>query len=85
MKPVKYKQDEVLEIIWDDTTSYMGWRTLANLKKAELSHCKSIGYFQHQNKNSITIAKCVADDSDVLDCQSVHRGCIKKIKRLRKK
>ena len=34
MKTVKYRKDEVLEIIWDDTTSYMGWRTLTNLKKA---------------------------------------------------
>lgn len=83
MKAVKYKHNEVLKIIWDDTTSYVGWRTFANLKNTELSHCKSIGYFQHQNNNSITIAKCVVDDSDVLDCQSIHRGCIKKVKRLR--
>ncbi len=85
MKTVKYKHNEILEIIWEDTTSYMGWRTQDNIKKLKLSRCNTVGYFQNQNKKSITVAKCVADDNDALDCQSVNRGCIKRVKRLKKK
>ena len=86
MRKVNYRKREILEIEWDDTATTGGWKTSKYLEKEVPAPCRSVGYFIKQNKNCITIAKCVSDnDGDCLDAQTIPDGCIKKIKRLRKK
>lgn len=84
MRIANYQKREILEIEWEDTTTISGWRSDGFLQKAVPSPCRTVGYFRKQDKNSITITKSIADDDDDgLDGQTIPRGCIKKIIRLK--
>lgn len=86
MRKVNYRKKEILEIEWDDTATSCGWKSDKFLERETPAPCRSVGYFIKQNKNCITIVKCVADgDKDGLNAQTIPNGCIKRIKRLRKK
>ena len=84
MRTVNYHNRDILEIEWDDTATKMGWQRDKVLQDESPAPCRSVGYFRKQNKNCITIAKSVSDDDeDGLDAQTIPRGCIKRIIRLK--
>lgn len=84
MRQVNYQKREILEIEWDDTATRGGWRSDSMLQKESPAPCRSVGYFFKQNKNCITIAKSVSDeDNDGLDAQTIPKGCIKRIYRIK--
>lgn len=85
MRNGNYRKSEILEIKWQDTATACGWRSDSVLAKEKPVMCHSVGYFCAQNKNCITIVKCRSDDDgDGLDAQTIPKGCIKKITRIRK-
>ena len=84
MRKVNYRKREILEIEWDDTATTCGWKSDKFLEKEAPAPCRSVGYFIKQNKNCITVTKCLAiDDNDGLDAQTIPKGCVKKIRRLK--
>ena len=85
MRNVNYKPKEILEIEWNDTATHSGWRSQKALEKAKPVPCRTIGYFCRQNKNTITVAKCLDDDdADALDAQTIPKVVIGKVRRLSK-
>lgn len=82
---MKYKNNEIIEIEWQDTASTPRWVSKSEMLKDKPAQCRTVGYFKKQNKNCITVAKSICgEDGDGLDPQTIPCGCIKKIKRLRK-
>lgn len=85
MKTAKYKKNEIIEVLWNDAATACGWKSRNSLEKETPAPCRAVGYFCQQNKNSITIIKCIGeDDNQGLDAQTIPMGCVKKIRRISK-
>jgi len=84
MRQVNYQKREILEIEWDDIVTRAGWHQIT--KKNRPAPCRSVGYFNKQTKNSITMSLTVDDDSEGEGCdvQTIPNGCIKRIHRIKR-
>jgi len=86
---MKYKEKQILEILWIDTIIDSGWKSKESFDKEErnskwLWHY-SIGYFLCEDKETITIMQSYTNkegDYNTSERLSIPRVSIKKIKRL---
>ena len=85
-KKQEYKENELLEIEWVDTTTVQNWHSpnskLLTINDG-LSECKSVGFFLRQTKKSIQITQALCDDGGRCNTQVIPLSTITKIKRVK--
>ena len=94
---MKYKQYDILEIIWLDSHSSSGWKSPTEIKKwidksENLFKIKTVGYFIHEDKNFLRLAMCHDNqrgnedgerDDNKDHIYAVAKSCILDIKKIR--
>lgn len=82
----KYSQYDILEIDWEDTCTTQGWCSNRRLKGGKPARCRTVGYLFEETKSYVSVGISIDRRNESwMDTQTIPRGCIKKIKRIKKK
>lgn len=77
----KGKNDEPLEVIWNDATADNNWKS----EHSDICSIMSIGYLAHQDKKQVCLSASVSDSNNRSSQIAIPRGCIVSMKRFRRK
>jgi len=81
---MKYKQDQLLEVIWLDAETVVGWITPEEAIKEPKSKFKTIGYFSGIDKEFLYLSWSMGIEGNPQRTKdSIPLGCIKKIRKIR--
>ncbi len=79
------KKAIILEIVWNDISTYSGWHSPAEVDAFTTIECRSVGYLVGKTKACIKIAQSLnrGQVEPVGDVTVISLSNVKKIKRLR--
>jgi len=81
---MKYKQDQLLEVIWIDADTVVDWITPEEATEKPKSKFKTIGYFSGIDKEFLYLSWSIGIEGNLDRTKdSIPLGCIKKIRKIK--
>ena len=81
-KPPKYKQNQLLEVLWTDAESNVDWEAKDEIEKPTKADFKTIGYFTRTDKKYLYLSWAVGiNGNEQRSRDAIPLGCIEKITR----
>jgi hypothetical protein len=76
---------KLVYVEWEDSCSFSrnGWREIGS-ESLTTSKIKTIGWIVDETDTFITISNCISEESNCTNHFTIPRGCITKVKMLRK-
>jgi len=75
---------EVIEVDWDDTAAYHGWKPEELVKvNVEPSFCRSVGYLLENSKAQLVLYQSMADNENVSEVLVIPKSAVRKIRKLK--
>ena len=81
---VANKRLAVVEVTWEDTTSWHSWMEGQDCKQMKPSVCVSVGYLLENGKKVLRMATSSGADDTYGMLTAIPQGCIRKVRTLRK-
>jgi hypothetical protein len=64
MKKVKYKKNQILEVVWSDIVEESAWLSEDAAKSEKAATCRHVGYFLCNDRKNIKISSGICNDGD---------------------
>ena len=77
------KKAIILEVIWNDISTYGGWHQVNEVDTLTTIECRSVGYLVGKTNKLIRIAQSLTKGKEIGDVTVIPLTNVKKIRRLR--
>lgn len=74
----------LVEVRWEDSTSFGGWKTREQYAREKPAECVSAGYLLSRTRQAVTLvmSQCVEAERDTMDGLVIPAGAVRAIRRL---
>ena len=77
------RRSTIVEVEWQDATSADEWMPLADAKRWDPAHVRSVGYVVHMSKREVRLAMQQNTVGHVAITLVIPRGMVRRVTRLR--
>ena len=84
MDIAKPKPRPIVLIDWEDISGMSRWTDIEKVQGMKALACRSLGWLCAESETHVTIYATENDSKECLDTNTIPRGCIKRIRYLRK-